>query len=128
MSTPAEFSAASALALLASHAEHASTVKATRAREQFFPLLESVVNDERCVVFVEHKDLPGRGMLVSERYQQYVRQLEATVRALLAPTAGPSFMLAGSVSVSANGDDLEASIASLRTDHAVRTAAKFDVR
>ena len=67
MSTPAEFNVATALALLASHAEHLITVKATRAREQFFPLLESVVNDERCVVFVEHKDLPARGMLVSER-------------------------------------------------------------
>ena len=128
MTTPAEFSAATALALLASHAEHLSTVKATRAREQFFPLLESVVNDERCVVFVEHKDLPGRGMLVSERYQEYVRQLEATVRALVAPAAGPTFLLAGSVSVAANGDDLDAEIASLRADHAVRTAAKFDLR
>lgn len=128
MSTPAEFSAASALVLLASHAEHLSTVKATRAREQFFPLLESVVNDERCVVFVEHKDLPARGMLVSERYQEYVRQLEATVRALLAPAAGPTFLLAGSVSVAANGDDLEASIASLRADNAARATAKFDVR
>ncbi len=128
MGTPAEFSAASALVLLASHAEHLSTVKATRAREQFFPLLESVVNDERCVVLVEHKDLPARGMLVSERYQEYVRQLEATVRALLAPTPGPTFLLAGSVSVAANGDDLESSIASLRADHAARTTAKFDVR
>lgn len=67
MSTPAEFNVATALALLASQAEHVITVKATRAREQFFPLLESVVNDERCVVFAEHKDLPARGMLVSDR-------------------------------------------------------------
>ena len=87
-----------------------------------FSLLESVVNDERGVVFVEHKDLPARGMLVSERYQEYVRQLEATVRALVAPAAGPTFLLAGSVSVAANGDDLDAEIASLRADHAVRTA------
>lgn len=114
--------------MLASHAEHPSTVKATRAREQFFPLLESVVNDERCVVFVEHKDLPGRGMLVSERYQQYVRQLEATVRALLAPAAGSTFLLAGSVSGAANGDDLESDITAVRADHTARTAAKFDVR
>ena len=128
MTTPAEFSPATALALLASQTEHPSTVKATKAREQFFPLLESVVNDERCVVFVEHKDLPGRGMLVSERYQEYVRQLEATVRALLAPAAGPTFRLAGSVSVAANGDDLDAELAALRADHALRTAAKFDLR
>lgn len=87
MGVPSDVDAATALALLASHEEHESTVKATKAREQFFPLLESVVNDERHVVYIEHKDLPGRAMLVSERYQQYVRELEATVRALVGPAA-----------------------------------------
>ncbi len=126
MSAPSDINAATALALLASHEELETSVKATKAREQFFPLLESVVNDERHVVYVEHKDLPGRAMLVSERYQQYVRDLEATVRALVGPAAGPRFALAGSLTVSAEGDDLDRSLAALRAAQVERATAKFD--
>lgn len=128
--SPDERNAATALALLAAHEEHPSTVKATKAREQFFPLLEAVVRDPHCVVYVEHKDLPGRGILVGEGYRQYVRELEATVRALLGPAPGVRFTLAGSLSLGADASDgladVERELAALRADQAERAAARFD--
>ena len=115
---------AEALALLASHQEHASTLKASKARDQFLPLLQMVVRDPTAVVFVEHRDLPARGMLVGEQYQQYVRQLEQTVRALLAPPQWTTFRLAGSVTLVT--DDVEDALDGLRTEQARRTEAKLE--
>ncbi len=126
LSAPSDINAATALALLASHEERETTVKATKAREQFFPLLESVVKDGRQVVYVEHKDLPGRALLVSEGYQTYVRALEATVRALVGPAAGPHFALAGSLSLPAESlETLDDQLAAWRATQADRAASKF---
>ena len=75
-------------------------MKATQARNDFFPLLESVVADPSEVVEVEHKGLQGRALLVNAEFRDYVRRLEQAVRALLGPeTGGPAFQLAGSLTV-----------------------------
>ena len=111
-----------ALALLASHVERPSTLEATAARAQFFPLLESVVLDPGTNVFVEHKDLPGRGMLVGEQYHAYVQKLEQVVRALTEPAPVTPFRLAGSITCVTAPD---AAIAESRADQARETRAKF---
>ena len=112
-----------ALALLAAHHEHTVTVKATQARHDFFPLLESVVADPSEVVEVEHKGLQGRALLVNARFRDYVRQLEETVRALLGPApGGPTFRLAGSLSVVG---DIEEDIEALRSPERPATADRF---
>ena len=76
------------LPILDSHHERTVLRNATEARQQFFVLLSEVVADPSEVVLIEHKDLPGRGMLVSEAYREYVRHLERLVKTLAARTAG----------------------------------------
>lgn len=111
---------AAALALLEEHQEHTVTVKATQARNDFFPLLESVFADPSEVVEVEHKGLQGRALLVNAEFRDYVRRLEQTVRALIGPApGGQTFLLAGSLSVV---DDVEDAIEAIR-DRERRTAA-----
>jgi hypothetical protein len=110
-----------ALALLEEHREHTVTVKATKARNDFFPLLEAVVADPTEVVEVEHKGLDGRALLVSAQFRDYVRRLEQTVRALLGPApGGTAFQLAGSLTVV---EEVEDAITTLRAD-ARRAAAE----
>lgn len=115
--------AAAALVLLEEHQERTVTVKATQARHDFFPLLESVVADASKVVEVEHKGLQGRALLVNARFRDYVRQLEDTVRALLGPAPGaPTFRLAGSLSVVG---DVEEGIETLRSQERRVAADRF---
>ena len=120
MSSPTLSPVAAALALLEEHQEHTITVKATQARHDFFPLLESVVADPAAMVEVEYKGREGRALLVNAQFRDYVRRLEQTVRALLGPAPdGPAFRLAGSLSVSGDEDD---AVAALR-DRERRAAA-----
>ena len=88
MTSPNLSSVAAALALLEGHQEHTVTVKATQARHDFFPLLESVFADPSEVVEVEHKGRQGRGLLVNAQFRDYVRLLEQAVRARRAARAG----------------------------------------
>lgn len=114
---------AAALALLEEHHEHTVTVKATQARAEFFPLLESVAADPSEIVEVEHKGLPGRALLVNAQFRDYVRHLERTVRALLGPAPGGSaFRLAGSLAVV---EDVEAAVESLRKREREAAADRF---
>ena len=100
MSSPNLSPVAAAFALLEGHQEHTVTVKATQARHDFFPLLESVVADPSEVLEVEYKGRQGRALLVNAQFRDYVRLLEQTVRSLPGPAAdGPTFRLAGSLSV-----------------------------
>lgn len=118
--------AVTARMLLATHQENESSVKATRAREQFFTLLESVVNDPTRVVYVEHKDLDGRGMLVGEGYREYVRRLEQALRDLIGVVPEQTMPLAGSMTLSADAlDDLDATISKMRAKGNVARRAKF---
>lgn len=112
-----------ALTLLEEHQERTVTVKATQARHDFFPLLESVVSDPSEVVEVEHKALQGRALLVNAQFRDYVRQLEETVRALLDPASGgPTFRLAGSLSVAG---DVEEGIEALRSQERRAAVERF---
>ena len=118
---------AAALALLEGHQERTVTVKATQARHDFFPLLESVVADPAQVVEVEHRGLRGRALLVHAEFRDYVRQLEATVRALLGPAPdGPVFRLAGSLAMGGEGGaDVDEAIATLRARERQGSAGRF---
>ena len=112
---PADSPVAAALALLGQHRERTVRVKATQARHDFFPLLESVVADPTEVVEVEHKGLTGRALLVNAQFRDYVRSLEAALRALVGP--GPntsSFRLAGSLRL-VDGE-VEGAVAALREE------------
>lgn len=123
MSSPDLSPVAAALALLDGHREHTVTVKATQARNDFFPLLESVVADPSEVVEVEHRGLQGRALLVNAQFRDYVRLLEQTVRALLGPAPdGPAFRLAGSLSVVG---DVEGDVEALRDRERRAAAARF---
>lgn len=114
---------AAALALLEEHRERTVTVKATQARHDFFPLLESVFADPTEVVEVEHKGLQGRALLVNAQFRDYVRQLEQTVRALLGPApGGTTFLLAGSLSVVG---DVEDAVEALRVGEHRAAADRF---
>lgn len=118
--------AVTARMLLATHRENETSVKATRARDQFFPLLESVVSDPTRVVYVEHKDLDGRGMLVGEGYREYVRRLEQALRDLIGAVPEQTMPLAGSMTLSAAAlDDLDATIGKLRSKGTAARKAKF---
>ncbi len=123
MSSPNHSPVAAALALLEGHREHTVTVKATQARNDFFPLLESVVADPSEVVEVEHKGHRGRALLVNAQFRDYVRLLEQTVRALLGPAPdGPTFRLAGSLSVIG---DVDGAVAALRDGERRAAADRF---
>jgi hypothetical protein len=128
---------AAALALLKGHHERTVRIKATQARHDFFPLLESVVGDPTQVVEVEHKGHAGRALLVHPQFRDYVRQLEATVQALVGPAPdGPMFRLAGSLAVvgveDADAPDAEAhdavedAIAALRARERQGGIGRFD--
>lgn len=124
MASPSRSPVAAALALLEEHREHTVTVKATKARNDFFPLLEAVVLNPAEVVEVEHKGLPGRALLVNAQFRDYVRQLEHAVRALLGPAVGgAAFRLAGSLAVT---DDVEGAVQALRSGDRRAAAARFD--
>ncbi len=117
---------AAALALLDAHRERTTTVKATQARHDFFPLLDSVVADPAEIVEVEHKGLGGRALLVNAQFRDYVRQLEDTVRALVGPVPDSEpFHLAGSLG-SVNGSPaIEESLQTLRTRERRGAATRF---
>ncbi len=86
--------------LISGHEEHEIVSNATEARRTFFALLSGVVSDPTRVVMIEHKDLPGRAMLVGEGYRAYARQLEQLVALLfqrLQPAAGFSLIGSGSL-------------------------------
>jgi len=103
---------AAALALLEQHQEHTLKVKATQARNDFFPLLETVVADPNEVVEVEYTGRPGRVLLVNAEYRDHMRALEQTVRALLGSAVSESsFQLAGSLAVVG---EVESAVAELR--------------
>lgn len=112
---------------LADHEEHAVTIKATEARQQFFHLLGRVVADTSALVIVEHKDLPGRAMLVSESYRDYVRQLEHLVRVMSAPSEplAAAFRLAGSMSLAEDGDSADVALDTARARGRRLAARKF---
>ena len=109
------------LPILDSHHERTVLRNATEARQQFFVLLSEVVADPSEVVLIEHKDLPGRGMLVSEAYREYVRHLERLVKTLAARTAG-SFRLVGTVVLHGDVDD---ALRDLRGSERSRVETKF---
>lgn len=112
------------LVLVEPHHEHTLWRTATDARQQFFTLLSGVVLDPSEVVLIEHKDLPGRGMLVGEGYRAYVRQLERLVKTLsnrLQPAG--SFRLVGTMTLQGS---LEDTLGELRTIQGTRSASKFD--
>ena len=123
MLSPDHSPVAFALALLDEHHEHTTTVKATQARNDFFPLLESVIADPTEVVEVEHKGLQGRALLVNAEFRDYVRRLEQTLRALLGPDTGrPVFQLAGSLTVV---DDVVSAVEDLRGRERRAAAGRF---
>jgi hypothetical protein len=107
------------------HTKPSVTLSATEFRQRFFALLGSVLADPTEMVFVEHKDLAGRAMLVSESYRDYVRQLEALVASLLSTggAASPPMRLAGSMTIV---DDAEGVLAAARASAAEQSARKFD--
>jgi hypothetical protein len=113
---------AAALALLEGHQEHTVLVKATQARQDFFPLLEAVVADPSRVVEVEHEGVQGRALLVNAQFRNYVRQLEQTIRALIGPTTASTFALAGSLTVV---EDEEHTIDALRHQQRCAAANRF---
>lgn len=110
---------------IGAHRERTTIITATEARQQFFTLLGKVIADPSELVLVEHKDLVGRAMLVSEAYRDYVRQLEALVSSLLdgGTSPSPAFRLAGSMTVVG---DASTALAAARSDAAVRSARKFE--
>lgn len=95
-----------------SHKEQTIHTPATAARAEFFKILEDVVSDPTLLVYIEHRHLEHRGVLVSEQYVEYVRQLERAVVDLLADQGSEhGFVLCGTGKLRG---DLDEAISELR--------------
>lgn len=114
-----------ARALLEHGRTHTQTITATKARQRFFALLDSVAADPAEIVLVEHKGRGKRVMLASEAFYLRTQQLERLLRATLTSRtdAEHPFRLAGTLTVS---DEAPAALALLRADQAAAATRKFD--
>lgn len=95
-----------AVQVVETHKEQAITTPATTARAEFFKILEDVVSDPTLLVYIEHRHLGRRGVLVGEQYIEYVRQLERAVGDLLAGREAPrGFVLCGTGTLHGDADE-----------------------
>jgi len=75
------------------------------------------------MVEVEYEGREGRALLVNAQFRDHVRRIEQTVRALLGPAPdGPTFRLAGSLSVIG---DVDGAVAALRDGERRAAADRF---
>jgi hypothetical protein len=89
-----------------SHNERTIHTPATTARAEFFKILEDVVSDPTLLVYIAHRHLEHRGVLVSEQYVAYVRTLERAVVDLLAEQGSEhGFVLCGTGKLHGDLDD-----------------------
>jgi hypothetical protein len=95
-----------AVQVVETHKEQTIHTPATTARAEFFKILEDVVSDPTLLVYIEHRHLEHRGVLVSEQYVEYVRQLERAVADLLADQGNEhGFALCGTGKLHGDLDD-----------------------